>query len=197
MVPNCETTYLDTRYFSAFPLQRIQSGRAECDIVTLLAGLQEWKVGILPITWQATVAAPLGATSRVDEASQTVHRSFACKRLSAGHKEPSVRNQSLRMILNEIAILSLPGVREHTSIIELEGVCWDVESDGQVWPVLVFDKTHWGDLSEFMNRPEGLTLSESSRWSLCLNIGEALFFMHEQGTWFLCTTQARAQASKS
>lgn len=177
-----ETTDRDTRYYSDFSLSLTKAIETPCSIITFLASLQEWKVDVLPITWQAAESTlGSGATSRVDEASQTVHRSFACKRLSVEHKALSTRAVSLRMMLNEIAILNHPSVRKHPNIIELEGVCWDVDSESQVWPVLVFDKTQWGDLADFANSTQWQMLSAQARMNLCSNINQALLFMHDQG----------------
>lgn len=174
-------TFHDTRYYSDFAVSSTQPVGIPCSIITFLASLQEWKVDVLPITWQAAESAlGSGATSRVNEAPQTVHRSFACKQLSVKHKALCTSDNSLRMMLNEIAILSHPSVRKHPNIIELEGVCWDVESESRVWPALVFDKARWGDLANFVNSTEWETLSANSRMSLCSDIGQALFFMHDQ-----------------
>jgi serine/threonine protein kinase len=181
MLSDHDTINLDTRYFSDISLQSTQPATAPCDVTTFLASLQEWKVDILPITWQAAQQ-PIGAgaTSRIDEVSQTVHRSFVFKRLSDKHKEPAMKESSLRMILNEIAILSHTRVREHPNVIELEGICWDVESESQVWPVLVFDRTNWGDLSDFVDKPEWKTLTATLRMNICSDIGRAMSFMHDQ-----------------
>ena len=63
--------------------------------------------------------------------------------------------------------LSHPVVRKHEHIVILEGICWDIPEDDQVWPVLVFQKSHHGDLHNFAKRKRFEELSIEDRSNLC------------------------------
>ena len=75
-------------------------------------------------------------------------------------------------------MLGHPVIREHPNVVELEGICWDVQSEGKVWPVLVFQKTQPGDLESFMELPAGRDLSIKDRLKLCMDVGTAIMDMH-------------------
>ena len=72
-------------------------------------------------------------------------------------------------------------LREHPNIVELQGICWDVPADDEVWPVLVFEKTQFGDLYNFLRVPVGRDLSITERLKLCVDVGTAIIDMHSLG----------------
>jgi hypothetical protein len=68
-------------------------------------------------------------------------------------------------------------------MIRLEGICWDVweEKDRgtpEVWPVLVFEKTPYGDLDTFLRSTLGQNLKFEERLQLCSGIASAVSEMH-------------------
>jgi len=90
--------------------------------------------------------------------------------------------------------LCYPAVSRYPNILELQGICWDVapkeysSSSGhsadysplnnKLWPVLVFEKSHFGDLNYFAKLESGRGLSFQARLKLCLEIGCAIRDMH-------------------
>jgi hypothetical protein len=65
-------------------------------------------------------------------------------------------------------------------MVKLQGVSWDILSEGQVWPALVFEKTQHGDLRRFMYSPIGKGLLFSDMLKLCADITVAVMGMHSQ-----------------
>ena len=75
-------------------------------------------------------------------------------------------------------------VRQHKHIITLEGICWDIPEDNQVWPVLVFEKSHLGDLHCFARLERFKNLSIEDKLNLCADIGLAIRDMHRNSKMF-------------
>lgn len=173
-----QSTLLNHRFLSESALTSAESQPDDLDMIRFLAVVEALNIEILPITWQAA-RQPIGwgATSQVTEAQATVQTSFAFKRASEKQKEfglPKV----LKAMLNEIVVLSHPSVRMHPGVVELQGICWDVQSVHDVWPVIVFQKSHFGNLYDFAAMPAGRALSIAQRLNLCIDIGSAVISMH-------------------
>lgn len=81
-----------------------------------------------------------------------------------------------------MAVLGHPAIREHKHIVRLEGICWDIPSDDEVRPILVFQKTHLGDLQRFVKLERFKNLSIKDRLNLCADIGIAIRDMHHIGS---------------
>jgi serine/threonine protein kinase len=184
MLTDNGSTYHNTRYFSDASFEGVQMAQFPYDFVTFLDAIEKLRVRILPVTWQAA-RQPIGtgATSRINEAFVTLHRSFAFKCASEHQKKSEPEGSTLRMILNECSILSHPSIRRHPNVIELEGVCWDIEPKDKIWPVLVYDKTHWGDLDNFAVHLLWRNLTAGQRLSLCMDIGAAISCMHSNSEY--------------
>jgi len=149
------------------------------DLITFLAAVQRAKVDILPITWQsARRPIGMGGTSNINKASINLETSFAFKCVSDTQKRDQDEAKILQALISEIAVLSHPSIREHPNIIELQGICWDVPSDHEVWPVLVFEEAQFGDLYNFATLPVGRDLCIAERLKLCVDIGTAIIDMH-------------------
>jgi hypothetical protein len=76
-------------------------------------------------------------------------------------------------------VLSHPLIRMHPHIVELEGICWDIISEDEVWPVLMFEKSKCGDLNDFITSRVGRSLGIVERLNLCLDAGIAIVDMHD------------------
>ena len=159
----------------------IQAEVSEYDLITFLAVVQKMQVGILPITWQsAPVEIARGGTSAIYEASMKSQTSFALKCVPDRQKQKLLKTNSFQTLINEVTMLSQ--LRGHPNIIDLQGICWDLTTEDEVWPVLVFEKAPFGDLYDFLKRPVGRDLSFHERLSLCVDIGNAVIDMHSHGT---------------
>lgn len=166
----------------------------EYDLIAFLAVVQMMKVAILPITWQpAQEAIGKGGSGSINQASINSQTSLAFKRVSDGLKQKlkcasseqeqkRLRADIFRALINEITVLSHPKLRNHQNIVELQGICWDVE-DNEVWPVLVFEKAQFGDFENFLELPVARDLSSTEKLSLCIDVGIAFIDMHSQGKY--------------
>jgi serine/threonine protein kinase len=77
-----------------------------------------------------------------------------------------------------MTLLSHPSIRDNPHIVQLIGLCCDIPDDDHVWPVLVFEKTHLGDMYRFMTSGKGTALSINERFNLCVDVGLAVSDMH-------------------
>jgi hypothetical protein len=152
-------------------------------LITFLAVIQKLKISILPITWQAArQAIGVGATGRINEALINLHTSFAFKCVTDKQKQNNAEEGIICTLINEVVALGHPLIRQHPNIAELQGICWDVTTNEQgedkVWPVLVFEKSQYGDLYNFVTLPVGRELGFAERLKLCVDIGIAISDMH-------------------
>ncbi|KAK6527508.1 hypothetical protein TWF694_004491 [Orbilia ellipsospora] len=153
------------------------------DLLDFLAIVQHRRIDLLPFQWEVGESLGHGGTANIFgggniETSQGHNLSFAFKRFQregAGHeKDP---NKVYQALLSEVYVLGHPVVRQHPNVNPLQGVCWDVVY-GEPWPVLVFRKTEYGDLRQFMKTAEGRGLSFTDKINLCWDIGNAIELMH-------------------
>ncbi|KAI3322017.1 kinase-like domain-containing protein [Xylariaceae sp. AK1471] len=171
------------------PLPR-KISTARINFITYLAVLQRLQVPILPITWdpeRKLIGA--GHTGRIAEASMSLNAGFAFKRIGDDEKARDAGTEIFLPLINETAILRHDHIEGHPNIPELEGICWDitpkdriVTSDGRgeafnIWPVLVFERSHYGDLYQFSQSPQGRKLSIGDRIKICLDVGNAIAAM--------------------
>lgn len=146
--------------------------------IAVLALAQRLHVSFLPLTWQATLPElGRGGQAGVNQALINLQTSFAFKRFRP--RLTDGERTQFQEIVCEMILLSHPSIRQHPYIVTLEGICWDILGDGeQVFPVLVFQKSHYGDLNRFVNEGMGQELSLEERLKLCADIGIALRDMH-------------------
>ena len=62
--------------------------------------------------------------------------------------------------------------------MQLQGICWDIDSDGRPWPVLALEKSQFGDLFHLAKIPVGREMGFDDRLGICSDIGVALMDMH-------------------
>ena len=143
------------------------------DFIAFLAVAQRLQIPFLSITWQLALGlVGFGGTANINEALINLQTSLAFKRIDQeGNKDPSI---VFRVLINEITALGHPSIQKHPNIVDLQGICWDIPSDDEVWPVLVFEKSHLGDLDDFAMQD----LSINERLKLCVDIGTAIMDMH-------------------
>jgi hypothetical protein len=174
----CDSFFDLTRHFntnSDVPGEKLADPKH--DLVTFLAVAQKLHVPILPITWQsAREPVGHGGTAVINEALVNIQTNLAFKRVKDRDKEnPS---KAFQVLISEMSALAHPSIRSHPNIVELQGICWDIPSDVEVWPALVFEKSHFGDLHSFAKLPEWRDLGINERLKLCIDIGTAIRDMH-------------------
>ena len=140
-------------------------------LITILALAQRLHIDLLPLTWQAALGSlGEGGQSIVMQALVDIQSSLAFKRF----KPPQSGDSILRDAGREMIMFTHPAIRNHPFVVRLQGICWDIQSVHQIWPVLVFQKSHLGDLHTLMTRRKGHDLSLSDRIALCSSIAIAL-----------------------
>ena len=173
------TTSIMERFSAVMDFSGITIRAPKHNLLSFLATAQALHLELLPITWQsARQELGIGATSTVNEALADLHTSFAFKRVQEKVKREQCNEKIFRVFTNEIAILSYPPIREHPHIAQLQGLCWDIEADGRVWPVLLFERSHYGDLYSFLKTNVGKKLNAGERLKFCVDIGKAISEMH-------------------
>ncbi|XXH05373.1 Chitinase 2 [Hypoxylon texense] len=177
-----ETSDWDHSYFSFW---RSPSKVEACDLqpepdkynfLSFLATAQTMRITFLPVIWDSVrQSVGVGGTSRVQDMLVTLETSFAFK---IYQKRNKTEEQIFRTLINEATILSQDSIREHPNVARLQGICWDISSNDDIpWPVLVFEKSHLGDLEHF-SRYEGRDITMAERLRLCVDIGRAVRDMH-------------------
>lgn len=187
----------DTRYLSKTEIESLRGTRKhlDCDLIDFLALVQSLELAILPITWQsARDRVGRGGSGIVNEALINLQTSLVFKCVSNDLKlelktvpedqTRELRRDILQTFVNEVNVLGHRQLREHPNIVDLQGVCWDVKPDNDVWPVLVFEKTHFGDMHSFLTLPIGRDLSLTNRLRLCDGIATAIIDMHSIGALY-------------
>jgi serine/threonine protein kinase len=152
-------------------------------LYSFLALAQNLWINFLPITWQPELdTIGRGATAEIRQSLINLQTSFAFKRFFGAETE-SEECKILRALIAEISILGHFAVQDHSNILQLEGVCWNISSgddgdgDERMFPVLVFEKTQFGDLGTFMANT-GRSLSFVERIEICADVGNAVMYMH-------------------
>ncbi|KAI1284233.1 TPR-like protein [Xylaria sp. FL0933] len=173
-------SFSHTRLSTALELPEPDARPKRFSILSFLATAQTLGVTILPITWEAARQdVGSGGTSKIHESLANLRTSLAFKRIHEISKQEKTDSELFRILANEVTILSHPIVREHENIAQLQGICWDISpDDGKPWPVLVFEKSQFGDLYDFASLPVGRDMDVSNRIKLCVDIGTALLDMH-------------------
>lgn len=160
------------------PTPSVANHPCEAGLITFLATVQHFQVPFLPISWHDGLESlGEGGSAVVSQSIVSASRLLAFKRFRQTD-DPSERFKSL---MTEIATLSQPLVSRSPYIVDIEGVCWDVDVQTRdIAPVLVFEKAMW-DVAEFMTTTEGKDLSLDQRLGLCVQIGEGLLALHTSG----------------
>jgi len=161
------------------------------DFISFLAIAQKLEIDLLSVTWQpALESIGEGATAEIRQSLISLQTSFAFKRIRPSTSSQEAKRRAFQALVTEISILGLPEIRRHPNIVRIEGICWDVlkeeeEEDVVVWPVLVFEKSQYGDLDQFMRAAEGRATNLEDRLQLCSGIASAVAEMHFHGQFFI------------
>ncbi|KAL9581398.1 MAG: hypothetical protein Q9212_003929, partial [Teloschistes hypoglaucus] len=99
-----------------------------------------------------------GATAEIQQSLVSLAFTFAFKRFLTSLDEDE-ESRHYRAIISELCILGHPAIKQHPNIVKLQGICWDVISEYQVWPVLIFPKAKFGNMRAFFGSDEGARLT--------------------------------------
>ena len=148
--------------------------------LSFLAKAQALRIEFLPITWDTERDfSGVGATAVLQQALMTANTSFAFKTFRKQTlRRRSSQEVTLQILVNEITMLSQLFMRQHANIAQLQGLCFEISpDDDKPWPVLVFEKSHYGDLWSFSKRI-GRNLTADERFGICADITRAIITMH-------------------
>lgn len=174
-----DSGFLLYRFSSDDRLTKKLEGQPQTDFLDVLATASNSNIPFLPIIWQvARASVGIGGTSSIRQAPIDIQSDLAFKLVKDDEKALSSRSDILALIRNEIKILSYPLLRAHPNIVDVLGLCWDIPDNDTVWPVLVFEKSYFGDLHRFAGLPIWKELGIKDRLKVCLDIGNALAEMH-------------------
>ena len=155
------------------------------DLLTFLGIAQSLNIDFLPISWDARQAnIGQGGTAAISQSSVDLETAFAFKRLASVNSALSEAQITAiyQALVAEISVLGHKSIRSHRNINRLEGICWDIETESErVWPVLVFEKTQYGDLKTLMEHDAGTGLDLRNRLRLCAEIATAVSDLHLNG----------------
>lgn len=170
------------REYSDMQYSAMQAVRTEHSLLSFLATAQALNVSFLPITWQSgRRLLGTGGTSSIAQHIISLHTSFAFKRLKPKDNRKMTEADLYQMCTREMEILGSPRVRGHPNIVQLLGICWDTSWTNLVRPVLVFEKSQFGDLYNFCMLAVGKELNLVERSELLQQLGFALLDMHSLG----------------
>ena len=120
-----------------------------------LSAAQSLVVDFVPIIWQSILKFNEEGRAEVRGSLMTVQLSFAFKCVKRKERCPeSERRQNYRKLIAEIRVSALATRMDHAYLARLEDISWDIASHGEVWPVLMFEKTKHGSLKKFVASKE-------------------------------------------
>ena len=147
----------------------------QSDLIAFLSIVQKCNVDYLPITWQPALSTlGIGGSGTISQSTFITKKPLAFKRFH----DP---DDGFSPIMSEVLILSQPPIQKHPNIVDLEGICWEIEPRTEkAVPVLIFEKAPW-DLRRFMNVREGMDMVFEGRLKICAEVGGAIAALHAQG----------------
>ncbi|KIV99994.1 uncharacterized protein PV09_08351 [Verruconis gallopava] len=176
---NPETHFLLYRFSSDERLTKTLPDQLQTDFLDVLATANSLEIPFLPIVWQmARTSIGLGGTSSIRRAPVDVQTELAFKLVKEDQKALQSQSNILGQIRNELELMSHPRLRSHPNIVDILGLCWDIPDRDHVWPVLVMEKSYFGDLNGFSKLPVWQDLDACDKLKICLGIGNALAEMH-------------------
>ena len=161
------------------------------DLIHFLGLAQFYQVDLLPIKWQPSLETlGDGRTSDVSQSLFNIQIGLAFKRTfptqSEDQRHSDGESDVYPRLCTELSILAHPPLRNHPSIVRLEGFCWELHLDSfGALPVFVFEKAQGGSLQKFMSSEQGGNLNFAERKRLCVQVADALMTMHGCREFFL------------
>ena len=153
-----------------------------CNLISFLTLVQRLNFDFIPAMWNALESNEEGGTAKVNVTTIDAERRFLFKRISALFAED--RTKAFRALISEVFVLGNPLIRHHPNIVDLEGICWEIDKHENVTPVLVFQEAPRGSLDTYFRSAEGREASFDTRLKLCLDIGSAIACLHSASTCF-------------
>ena len=173
----------------AYPLAAVsQPKQAFTSLVDFLSIAQQQDVYFMPVGPQASLGAlGRGMSGLVNQSIADVMTSFAFKQfVGSDFDDENFVDSVYSSIITEIMVMQHEPIKQSPHIVDLIGVCWDVDMKSKrVWPIVVTHKANCGDLEGFLF--ENRNMAPENRLLLCANIVEAVELLHSCGTYALGT----------
>jgi len=181
-IPYFDRSALITR--SAFSARGPDKG-FHYDLLTFISLAAKFGVDFVALTWQpALERLGQGASSTVQQGQVDVNVNLAFKRAItdlgdyAGSENPNAMR--FKTVIFELVALEL--LRHHPNVVDLLGVTWETDAETkEVWPVLLTERSTYGNMATFLESEEGRTLSCEERLKLLEDIARACLAMHTPG----------------
>lgn len=172
---------------SAFPARGPDKG-FHYDLLTFVSLAAKFGVNFVALTWQpALERLGRGASSTVQQGQVDANVNLAFKRAItdledyAGSESPNAMR--FKTVIFELVALEL--LRHHPNVVDLLGVTWETDAETKdVWPVLLTERSTYGNMAAFLKSDEGRTLSAEERLKLLEDIARACLAMHKLGECF-------------
>lgn len=163
-------------------LLRISSETPHKDLLAYLSLVQSCEVDMLPVVWYPALKVGRGGFAVLNELRVHKEFSFVFKRLANVQIKAGEDSKSFGSVMTELAILSHGNVKRHPNVVDLYGVCWEVNpEENRILPVLLLERAQTGDLFKFRDTQVGRKISTESKLSLCRQIAEGLAMLHASG----------------
>ena len=178
------TTWRDLESgLSHLNLLRICVSDSHADLLAFLATAQSKGVDFLPLVWYPAYYLGRGGFAVLNQSPVKAEFSFAFKRLGERSQPRDVETEDFSLAISELNILMHRPIASHPNIAALQGICWEVNAEeGRILPVLVFEKSTYGDLFQFRDMQEGKKLTVVQKVALCSQILDALHTVHASRT---------------
>lgn len=162
---------------SNLSIKRNARNEIHYDVTTLLGIAQKLHIDQLATNWNAVDAFGHGATSDIKHSVQETNLHLAFKRTNRLYDRVS-ESEFYKVLITEIFVLGTPIIRDHPTIVDLEGIYWEINSQGLVLPVLVYQRTVHDNLAKFLSTDDGKALSIEQRLRLCMDVAAGLAALH-------------------
>ena len=165
--------------FTRLKLKALQESHSHEDLLAFLSLIQANEVDILPLVWYPALSLGQGGFATVNESLVNQHVSFAFKRLKFQEEDGQEERQSLRSSMVEVSILKHHAIQRHPNIIDLEGICWEVNPlNPYISPVLVFETAKHGNLLDYRDSKAWVNLTLKVKVAIWRQIAGAVYALH-------------------
>ncbi|KAJ4424692.1 hypothetical protein N0V82_000620 [Gnomoniopsis sp. IMI 355080] len=168
------------RHTTGLSIPSLQASPDEFNLLSFLATAQHLNVEFLPVSWDAGRSLiGSGGTSMINQSLANKYNSLAFKRVHSEDKRTKPEERIFQTLIQELIVLGNRDLAYNSNLVELLGICWDVSTnDGKAWPVFVFEKAQFANLSNFLAHEAGRDLNMNDRLAFILEIGQSILDMH-------------------
>jgi hypothetical protein len=154
------------------------------DLLSFISIAQSFGIDFINITWQpALESLGKGASSTVQQAQMDATFDLAFKRSTSWSGTYTTEQQGVeryKAIIYELIALEL--LIEHPNVIDLIGITWETDGETEeVWPVLLAERSVYGNMFEFLQSATGRALNSLARLGICADVAKACLAVHSLG----------------